>query len=338
LLFFEQILLDHSKLMPKGQEDKTRNMEENRTSMEEEPIEYLNDKHLLALEIIENGVLPENLKNCGYEKVFRISSLKQLKTILSDQDQKDTIRETIRKFGFKKASCVFIYTDNFNVSLDLQKATIDYQADLFDDITITYLRRQPDDLLFCLEYAKTKDKEIAVFTDFRYTTNTLETVTKTVLEDNKVNRLKVRYAHIQKSDNLQKYRILGSLFADTDKTLHLVLSSKKMNLFGFEDFAFEFLARLYGFISFCHNFQELKPKSTRKIKGRRFILRGFDRETLFYKRTWGLAYRGQILRDLALVSEEMNELNRKLLQKKLPEYAKDKKDYLSILEELELLH
>ena len=126
--------------------------------IEKEPIVYLNDKYLFGLGIVENGKLPENLKNCGYEKVFRIKTLEQLKVILADIEQQNKIKETIKQFGFVKSTCVFIFEKDFTVSLKLQQQMIDYQPKIFDDITVTHIRKQPKDLLLSLTYAQTKQK------------------------------------------------------------------------------------------------------------------------------------------------------------------------------------
>lgn len=263
----------------------------------EEPIEYLNDKHLVELDIIEHRTLPEYLKNAGYEKVFRVKTIDQLKEILSDDDLKKDIKKKIKDLGFKKSSCVFIFEGIFEISLELQKKIIDYQTEIFDEITITHIEKQFNDLLHCVEYAKTKNKQISIYSDFKYVLNTIEKTAKLVLEDKEIYKLKLRSRKFKSVQS--KYERISSLFKDSYKRLHLTLCNKKISIFGYKNFSFEFIARIYGFKSFCEYFRAI-PKIKRKGKPRRFIVLGFNKNTLFYERTWGLAVKRQELKEIAL--------------------------------------
>jgi len=299
----------------------------------EEPIEYLTDRHLMDLGIVGQKELPENLKNCGYEKIFRLISLKQILHILVDKQQKAEIKKTIQKFGFKKSTCAFILERDFTVPLDVQKRMVDYQADLFDDVVITHIRTQPDDLLYCLEHAKIKDKPIAVFTDLDYTSNAIEYAARIALSDKGIYKLKTKAVRF--SSNTDKYRIVSRLFSESEKLLHLVLCNKKVRIFQYENFAFEFIGRMYGFRCFSEYFRE--PSEVRRTNTpKRFILFGFNSADLFYEPAKGLSLRGQELKNVADVDSELRNFGSDLDNGKLWVYLQTRTEFRDILTRLNL--
>jgi sulfur carrier protein ThiS len=299
----------------------------------QEPVEYLNDTHLVDLEIVEQGKLPEYLKECGYEKIFRIASLKQLTTILEDKEQKETIKKLIKKLGFKKSSCVFHREGNFIIPLEIQKQMLDYQAGLFDDITITFLREQPNDTLQCISYVENKNKDVFVYADLSDTSNSITAVSQIVIDNKRICGMKFKSVRFNK--NKDKYTLVADLFKNSEKKLHLVLCNKTIKIFKHENVAFEFIASAYGFKSFCEYFQGQQRKKSSTPK--RFILLGFNKDSLCYEKTRGLGYRAQRLRDVGNVANELEICHLRLASDKLGVYAKTKPIFEDILIRLNVI-
>jgi len=297
-----------------------------------EPIVYLNDKYLVGMDIVHNGTLPSYLKNCGYEKTFRIRSLKQLHDILSNAAilRKD-IRERIRQYGFKKTTCSFVMETRLEIPLKEQKEMVDFQVGLFDEVTVTNLDNDPQNTQHCIDYAKSKSDDVALLTDFKFNSNDLEFASTLVKNDKGIHKLKVRYRRL--TGSLDKFRMVAQDHLESDKKLHLVLVNKKTSMFGIENIATEFLTRVYGFTSYSQYFRE-EIMSKKKGKAKRFILLGFVRATLLYEKTRGNSLRGQQLQDLGSIDAEMRALNQSVVASTFPQYVATKTIFSTILAKL----
>jgi len=301
--------------------------------IKEEDIEFewVNDRHLEYLSDLKYSILPDKLKKCGYEKLFRIKDVEQLKKILEDEDLKRDIIKKINKFGFVRSSCCFFFSFDSELDLDLWKKTIDFQNKIFSDITVTCKENEYKRFEEVLAYALEKDKPIQVFIDLEFRTGSIREIVKTVINNEKIEGLKVKYRKFTSGDNLQKYFDLKNLFKETNKKIHLTFANLKCNITGYGEICSEAISIIFGFSSFCPAFKEKI-----KIKGRRFAptVTVFFKESLEYKEvTPDIAkdFRAERIDNIRKVNETITKLENNLKNNTFEEYLETKPKFKSLL-------
>jgi len=313
-----------SKENKKGQPDKT----------DKETFNWLNDKHIEDLGLERGGKLPESLKDAGYEKPFRIRSNEQLKAILEDKDLKERIKKTIRDLKFKKSSCVFHLDMEEDLDLGLWKQTVDFQKEIFSDVTVTYISEQLlRDFRGVLEYAKKTKKHLAVYTPINQDLGYTREVAQIVADNKEVKRLKLKYGKY--SSYLRHYTDALRILNKVKKPLHITFGNKKCNISGYERIASEFIGKFLGVTSFCANFRE--PLKTTH-RGYATSTTVFYRTTLQYKdianSEMNVGYREQRIRNVENVEQELSVYDSMESNKKLVEYIRSKPRFAGVLSNL----
>lgn len=215
----------------------------------------MNDKHIEDIGLRFSKEIPTNLSNAGYEKVFRIKEPSKILELTKDKDVKKSIQENF-KLGFSKTSCVFHLDSKKKLDWNSMKAMVDFQDGLFDDITLTFLSRQLGDFLSMLEYAKSKNKPLSIYSPFDEVKHVGEAA-RLVVMNKDVSRLKIKYRKIDRYANLYSS---ATQILKHNKELHVTFGNLRCNIEGAKSVASEFILRKLGISSFCASFQMVKRK------------------------------------------------------------------------------
>ena len=266
---------------------------------------WLNDKHLEDIDAVENGSLPSSLAGCGYEKQFRVKSESQLKSILGDSNLIKNLRNKIKTLSFGADSCTFHFYDDFSedLSFALWKKTIDFQADIFQEITLTFIPGRLSEFSKILEYAAGKGKTLVIFADLNYDSTVLEEVAQLVKDNEGTSTLKLKYKKLDSDAVLDKFIVIKEVLKDSGKSIHVSFANEKSNIKGYKNVSAEFLLKLLGVDSCCTDFIE-------RVGGKGFATttKVFNRSTLEYD---GVAhnvagdYRKERLGNVSKVNDEL---------------------------------
>lgn len=234
---------------------------------------WLNDRNIEDLQLRRNSKLPTKLADCGYEKLFRISDLEKLSLILSDEAVKKSIQAN-KSIGFKKTSCFFHLT-GIDISIDVMKQLIDFQAELFDDVTLPFLPNQHAVMTYGLKYAQKKGKPLALGVDMRAGLRTINAAMTWAQNLGLFSRIKLKYTKL-KTSTLHLYSAVIELSKKLEIETHVSFGNLRCNLDGNKNVASEFILKYLGVHSFCGNYKE-------RVLGQR----GFSTTTrVFNSRTW----------------------------------------------------
>lgn len=128
--------------------------------------ELVNDKHIEDWVLTKGQVMP-NFFGRIYENKFFAQDIKSIQKIISNQIAwKNKIAKLKQDCNIRHATCRFSF-GNLKIPFSLQEQLIDFQANVFDDITVFMIKGQMTDFQNLLMYSSQKypSKIICTWTD-----------------------------------------------------------------------------------------------------------------------------------------------------------------------------
>lgn len=168
--------------------------------------EIVNDKHIEDW-LISNGSIIPNFNGRIYEKKIFLKTPQDIKNLIREkQHHKKTINDLKNSTGVYHTTCRFNFGDMSTISPKLQEQLVDFQAEVFDDITISVIGNDITNFQAILDYAINQypNKATATWIDINNTKTTIDDYHNTIARKaTEISYLKYEYKKI--STWLQNY-------------------------------------------------------------------------------------------------------------------------------------
>jgi hypothetical protein len=199
------------------------------------------------------------------EYIYPVKSEKQLKKLLNEKNKEKKLFEDIKdKLKFSKIICRFFF-NNYKPNLELQKKLIDFQVDVFDELSVQLIATKFNDFKSLYEYAKNKKLSISIVADTGLSLKNLKEFCEYLISKKPTN---TRWTKRKIDSYYQHYLVISRSLKKAGIDYHLVSCSKRCGIkeSDFNDIAVPIIARgHFGFKGCCFAYRE-PPKQPKNKK------------------------------------------------------------------------
>lgn len=230
----------------------------------EEKMQYFNNTQINDWESSKRTALID-FTGKALEYIYFVRTEKEFNDLLNIKPTEKKKFQDIRKIlKFSKIICRFFF-GNYKPNLEQQKKLIDFQLDIFDELSVQLVKTQFQNFKQLYEYAKTKDIPISTVADVSLSLNNLKETCKYMIEIKPAN---TRWIQRKIDSYYQHYLVISRTLKNAGMDYYLVSCDKRCSIKvkDFNDIAIPIIARgHFEFKGCCFNYQQ-PPKQPKNKK------------------------------------------------------------------------
>lgn len=216
-------------------------------------IEYANNSHIRDFKSSSGSVI-QNFSGKGLEYTYFLRNKKEMKNFLENiPNHIRGVLEIKKKLKFSKTRANFKFGEQEEISFDVWKKIIDFQAKVFDEITIKLVREDFETMKKAFEYSNNNyEKPISLFLDVGLRNPMLVELINYFKQVTPSNTI-WKYRKID--TNIEKYRFISKNLTELNISYSLSECNKRCSIKGFEEISISAVAKTYfGFKDCCMNY------------------------------------------------------------------------------------